>query len=468
MKSIDMARKPNSSARSPCQVPARADHGAQFKLASPTKINKNLFRQCRVNDLPTFNCRNNTNRQRTIHIRVQALHDRNKVTEFAGGHTHIHSCTEDVCGLRNLDETVLLLVGKYPGGKAPAGVSEECKVGLDVVEGAAKISDESPNENMKTSQLYSLERVPVIGRYPVHRKRTVHDGRRHGARMVRELDGGSTIAFDTLACPVRSMDKFRVRWSYLRRLAYQRCDSNHGFQEIEHRRLTNGAHRTGAQENELQTRVSSPPRRSAYLGASPKRLCGSPSKPPSPPSPHWETPWYKRWEILIELVRLDTERERVQRAPAPLAVRPPRFFIGEDDDEGEGDESWGEERWDEVLNEDEVMIVSNELFACLLRAWVCCSSNANAVTVPAAVAESDRQGNRRDTGGDQEGGEGAWVFSGITYQKGSPARKSAAVWICAPIVRLAAELIRRPLQRLISSPVFRRLPVSNSHKRRRS
>ncbi|KAJ7693142.1 hypothetical protein B0H17DRAFT_1132616 [Mycena rosella] len=58
-------------------------------------------------------------------------------------------------------------------------------------------------------------------------------------------------------------------------------------------------------------------------------------------------------------------------------------------------------------------------------------------------------------------GEGAWVFSGITYQKGSPARKSAAVWICALTVRLAAELIRHHLQRLISSPVFRHLPVSN-------
>ncbi|KAJ7461863.1 hypothetical protein B0H11DRAFT_2285830 [Mycena galericulata] len=87
-----------------------------------------------------------------------------------------------------------------------------------------------------------------------------------------------------------------------------------------------------------------------------------------PPPPRWETSWYKRWEILIELVRLDTERERAQRMgldpsppPCALAVRPPRFFIGEDEDEN--DESWSEERWDEVLGheDDDVMIVSNQV-----------------------------------------------------------------------------------------------------------
>ncbi|KAJ7691728.1 hypothetical protein B0H17DRAFT_1133531 [Mycena rosella] len=40
-----------------------------------------------------------------------------------------------------LDDMVLHLVGEYPGGQAPAGFSEACK-------------------------LYSLERVPVIGHYP--------------------------------------------------------------------------------------------------------------------------------------------------------------------------------------------------------------------------------------------------------------------------------------------------------------
>ncbi|KAJ7090588.1 hypothetical protein C8R43DRAFT_293063 [Mycena crocata] len=93
----------------------------------------------------------------------------------------------------------------------------------------------------------------------------------------------------------------------------------------------------------------------------------------TPPLPRWETSWYKRWEVLIELVRIDTERERAQQlatgchpsTPA-LAVRPPRFFIGEDDDVDEGDDSWSEERWEELLSgdgadEDEVMIVSNEV-----------------------------------------------------------------------------------------------------------
>ncbi|KAJ7634709.1 hypothetical protein FB45DRAFT_865375 [Roridomyces roridus] len=98
----------------------------------------------------------------------------------------------------------------------------------------------------------------------------------------------------------------------------------------------------------------------------------TPSPPPNPspiylsskrqgkvPLPHWETSWYKRWEILIELVRLDTERERAQQqqlaesqqssSPPSLAVRTPRFFIGDDEDENECDESWNEDRWDELL-----------------------------------------------------------------------------------------------------------------------
>ncbi|KAJ7681572.1 hypothetical protein B0H17DRAFT_1138317 [Mycena rosella] len=55
-------------------------------------------------------------------------------------------------------------------------------------------------------------------------------------------------------------------------------------------------------------------------------------------------------------------------------------------------------------------------------------------------------------------GEGAWVFSGITYQKGSPARRSAAVWICAPTVRWLPSSFGIGS----SASLFRRLPVSNS------
>ncbi|KAJ7754494.1 hypothetical protein B0H16DRAFT_1886597 [Mycena metata] len=121
----------------------------------------------------------------------------------------------------------------------------------------------------------------------------------------------------------------------------------------------------------------------------PQHKAYSKRAPPPKPRPVWETSWYKRWEVLLELVRIDAERERVSRAerkssafppngptaaPAPasaskaLAVRAPRFFIGEPDDEDdeEGDESWSEERWDEVLGvemgvgvEDDMIIVSH-------------------------------------------------------------------------------------------------------------
>ncbi|KAJ6595687.1 hypothetical protein DFH09DRAFT_1272970 [Mycena vulgaris] len=112
-------------------------------------------------------------------------------------------------------------------------------------------------------------------------------------------------------------------------------------------------------DKDVKALVSSPRSRPAvYLSSKrPLGLCASASAPP----PRWETSWYKRWEILIELVRLDTERERALHPPVPsaaLAVRPPRFFIGEEEDEN--DESWSEERWDEVLGneaEDDVMIV---------------------------------------------------------------------------------------------------------------
>ncbi|KAJ7485497.1 hypothetical protein FB451DRAFT_1554398 [Mycena latifolia] len=123
-------------------------------------------------------------------------------------------------------------------------------------------------------------------------------------------------------------------------------------------------------DKDLKAPVSPPRSRPAYLTSKrPPTLFASTS--PSAPLPRWETSWYKRWEILIELVRLDTERERAQhmahKSPSPsLAVRTPRFFIGEEEDEN--DESWSEERWDEVLRvdgneaeDDEVMIVSNEV-----------------------------------------------------------------------------------------------------------
>ncbi|KAJ7126052.1 hypothetical protein C8R44DRAFT_118971 [Mycena epipterygia] len=133
------------------------------------------------------------------------------------------------------------------------------------------------------------------------------------------------------------------------------------------------------------------PTPNAYLDS--KRTLGV-SCAALPPPPRWQTSWYKRWEILLELVRLDTEREHAlqrsaghpsqfesQSAATPcstspsLAVRTPRFFIGEAEEEGneeenENDDSWSEERWDKVLglgnsfnaaedDGDDVMIVSS-------------------------------------------------------------------------------------------------------------
>ncbi|KAJ7266901.1 hypothetical protein B0H12DRAFT_1320898 [Mycena haematopus] len=110
-----------------------------------------------------------------------------------------------------------------------------------------------------------------------------------------------------------------------------------------------------------------------------------------PLPPRWETSWYKRFEVLLELVRLDTQRELAPQQqqvpdsqvpdshPSPtlaVNVRSPRsrFFIGdeaddeEDWDGGEADDSWSEERWDEVLSmdrtaedlNDDVMILSRQ------------------------------------------------------------------------------------------------------------
>ncbi|KAJ6495258.1 hypothetical protein C8R45DRAFT_1072702 [Mycena sanguinolenta] len=123
-----------------------------------------------------------------------------------------------------------------------------------------------------------------------------------------------------------------------------------------------------------------------YLDSKQRALMpGVPAKSVSvPPPPRWETSWYKRFEVLLELVRLDTRREQApqkQRAPASpsspdlaLNVRSPpaRFFIGgeadgDEDWDGEADDSWSEERWDEVLamnraedDADAIMIVSHQ------------------------------------------------------------------------------------------------------------
>lgn len=91
--------------------------------------------------------------------------------------------------------------------------------------------------------------------------------------------------------------------------------------------------------------------------------------------PLWETNWYKRWELLIELVRLDSQHARMRSNSQGLSStsvsclssidRPksPRFFILDDEQDME-------ETWDDVLqvnaddeDEDDVMIVSNPLFA---------------------------------------------------------------------------------------------------------
>ncbi|KAJ7185513.1 hypothetical protein C8R46DRAFT_1185227 [Mycena filopes] len=79
-----------------------------------------------------------------------------------------------------------------------------------------------------------------------------------------------------------------------------------------------------------------------------------PMKKPTPyprTTPVWETSWYKRWEVLLELVRIERAAQEMTVAPPRARPSAPRFFIGDGDD----DEEEGEERWDE---EDEVVIVS--------------------------------------------------------------------------------------------------------------
>ncbi|KAF7316408.1 NCS cytosine-purine permease [Mycena indigotica] len=62
---------------------------------------------------------------------------------------------------------------------------------------------------------------------------------------------------------------------------------------------------------------------------------------PDPFGVGWETSWAKRWELLIELVRIDTERER-QQAEILQKIQPqpnkrPKFFIGDDDESDDQD-----------------------------------------------------------------------------------------------------------------------------------
>ncbi|KAJ7792942.1 hypothetical protein B0H14DRAFT_2928748 [Mycena olivaceomarginata] len=129
-----------------------------------------------------------------------------------------------------------------------------------------------------------------------------------------------------------------------------------------------------------------------YLDSKPRLLMSRVPAKSSPP-PRWETTWYKRFEVLIELVRLDTQREmgppQQQRDPSSasrpsselaVSIQSPRsrFFIGgeedcdEDWDGSEGDDSWSEERWDQVLamdrdtedDADDILIVSNPVVVC--------------------------------------------------------------------------------------------------------
>ncbi|KAJ7064906.1 hypothetical protein C8F01DRAFT_779736 [Mycena amicta] len=65
---------------------------------------------------------------------------------------------------------------------------------------------------------------------------------------------------------------------------------------------------------------------------------------PPNPGPRWETLWYKRWEVLIELVRLDTEREREREFTQQVEHSGrPRFFIGDDETDDVWNRDYGEE-----------------------------------------------------------------------------------------------------------------------------
>ncbi|KAJ7240456.1 hypothetical protein C8J57DRAFT_1370865 [Mycena rebaudengoi] len=113
----------------------------------------------------------------------------------------------------------------------------------------------------------------------------------------------------------------------------------------------------------LEALLTTPRSRTGYTTATPKRSLAH-GKSPLPPPPHWETSWYKRWELLIEL-------HHKSMPPSPPAVRSPRFFIGDDDEQD--DESWSEERWNEVLgdrptlDDDDVMFVTNSDSVLLLE-----------------------------------------------------------------------------------------------------
>ncbi|KAK7039543.1 hypothetical protein R3P38DRAFT_481827 [Favolaschia claudopus] len=113
-----------------------------------------------------------------------------------------------------------------------------------------------------------------------------------------------------------------------------------------------------------------------YLTASKPRT-RMPTKLKLQTAPVWETAWYKRFEVLFELLRMDNER--AQQAQQQLQQQlmqsqgvssPPRsrFFIGdenEDADDCEGDEPWSEERWDNVLSmghgAEDPRIISNHI-----------------------------------------------------------------------------------------------------------
>ncbi|CAK5274805.1 unnamed protein product, partial [Mycena citricolor] len=84
---------------------------------------------------------------------------------------------------------------------------------------------------------------------------------------------------------------------------------------------------------------STPPSSSAMLAQQ--------GKPHEQPRPRWETSWYKRWEVLIELMRLDATKGG-QVPPPCRPVRSPHFFIEDDD---ENDDTWDEENWDEMLRD---------------------------------------------------------------------------------------------------------------------
>lgn len=70
--------------------------------------------------------------------------------------------------------------------------------------------------------------------------------------------------------------------------------------------------------------------------------------------PPWETSWYKRWQLLVELVRLDRERAKgntEMEIPHPATST---FYIEdqeEQEDDSEEAESWDETQWDACVED---------------------------------------------------------------------------------------------------------------------